>query len=109
MNYAKRLGIRKSEVFFRGTIINVFNRDELTNFAGGALPGSGQTGCGTGGCINMTVQTNANSSSLARFNPFTDTPVEGVNWRKGATFGQATSRFAYQTPRTYQFSVGLRF
>ena len=35
LNYAKRLGIRKSEVFFRGTIINVFNRDELTNFAGG--------------------------------------------------------------------------
>ena len=96
-------------MFFRGTIINVFNRDELTNFAGGALPGSGQTGCGTSGCINLTVQTNANASSLARFNPFTDTPVEGVNWRKGATFGQATSRFAYQTPRTYQFSVGLRF
>jgi len=109
LNYAKRLGIRKSEIFFRGTIINVFNRDELTNFAGGALPGSGQTGCGTSGCINMTVQTNANSSSLARFNPFADTPVEGVNWRKGTTFGQATSRFAFQTPRTYQFSVGLRF
>ena len=109
LNYAKRLGIRKAEVFFRGTVINLFNRDELTNFAGGALPGSGQTGCGTGGCINMTVQTNANSSTLARFNPFTDTPVEGVIWRKGATFGQATSRFAYQTPRTYQFSVGLRF
>ncbi len=109
LNYARRLGIRKTEVFFRGTILNLFNRDELTNFAGGTLPGSGQTGCGTGGCINTTVQTNANASALVRFNPFADTPVEGVNWRKGATFGQATSRFAYQTPRTYQFSVGVRF
>lgn len=109
LNYAKRLGIARSEVFFRGTIVNLFNRDELTNFAGGALPGSGQTGCGTSGCINTTVQTNANASSLARFDPFTETPAEGVHWRKGASFGQPTSRFAYQTPRTYQFSVGVRF
>jgi len=46
------------------------------------------------------------------FNPFTTQPVEGVNWRKGVgppAFGAPTSRFAYQTPRTFQFSLGLRF
>lgn len=29
--------------------------------------------------------------------------------RKGDTFGQPTSRFAYQTPRTLGFSIGVRF
>jgi outer membrane receptor protein involved in Fe transport len=109
LNYSRRLGIRKAEVFFRGTVINVFNRDELTNFTGGALPGSGQAGCGTSGCINTTIQTNATTASLAPFNPFTDTPVEGVHWAKGTSFGRPTSRFAYQVPRTFQFSLGLRF
>ncbi len=44
-----------------------------------------------------------------RFNPFTDTPVEGVNWAKGAKFGQALSPDAYQTPRTFRVSLGIRF
>ena len=101
LNWSRRLGIRRAEVFFRGFVWNVFNRQGLTNFT--------DVGCGTGGCINTTVQTNRQVSSLTRFNPFTDTPVEGVNWRKGSTFGQPTSRYAYQTPRTYQFSVGFRF
>jgi hypothetical protein len=101
LNWSHRLGVRKAEVFFRGTVFNVFDRDELTNFF--------DTNCGTGGCISTTVQTNANLASLTRFNPFTETPVEGVHWRKGTTFGQPLSRFAYQTPRTYQFSVGVRF
>ncbi len=82
-------------------VLNVFDNDALTNFT--------DAGCGTGGCINTTVQTNRQVSTLPRFNPFSETPVEGVNWRKGSTFGQATSRFAFQTPRTYNFSVGFRF
>jgi hypothetical protein len=42
-------GIRlKTQVFFRGTVLNLFNRNELTNFF---------ATCGTGGCINTTVQT----------------------------------------------------
>jgi outer membrane receptor protein involved in Fe transport len=109
LNWARRIGIRKAEVFFRGTILNVFNRDKLTNFFGGAEPGYGQTGCSTQGCIDTTILTNNTTASLAAFNPFTQTPVEGINWRKGTSFGKATSRFAYQTPRTYAFSVGFRF
>ncbi len=101
LNWSHKLGLRKAEVFFRGIVLNVFDNDALTNFT--------DFGCGTGGCINTTVQTNRQVTSLPRFNPFTETPVEGVNWRKGSTFGQATSRYAYQTPRTYQFAVGFRF
>jgi hypothetical protein len=99
LNWSRRV-VKRSEVFFRGTVLNVFNRDELTNFF---------DTCGTGGCINTTVQTNSNLTSLTRFNPFVDTPVEGTNWRLGPTFGQPIRRFAYQTPRTLAFSVGVRF
>jgi len=101
LNWAHRIGIKKAEVFFRGRVLNVFDRDSLTNFT--------DVLCGTGGCINTTINTNNNVSSLARFNPFTETPVQGVNWTKGSTFGQATNRGAYQTPRTYDFSLGFRF
>ncbi len=108
LNYAHKLGVKKSELFVRGTVVNLFNRQGLTNFYGG-VNSDLDLGCGTGGCISTTVLTNANNSGVAAFNPFTTTPVEGVNWRKAATFGQPTSRFAYQAPRTYQFAVGMQF
>jgi outer membrane receptor for ferrienterochelin and colicin len=108
VNYAHKLGVKRAEIFGRFTTVNLFNRHGLTNFWGGANSEL-DLGCGTGGCISTTVQTNANVSSIPAFNPFTTTPTEGVNWRKAPTFGQPTSRFAYQTPRTIQFAVGVRF
>jgi len=108
VNYAHRLGVKKAEIFGRFTTVNLFNRHGLTNFWGGANSEL-DLGCGTGGCISTTVQTNANVGSIPAFNPFTTTPTEGVNWRKAPTFGQPTSRFAYQTPRTIQFALGVRF
>jgi hypothetical protein len=108
LNYAHRLGLKKSELFVRFTTVNLLNRHGLTNFWGGTNSEL-DLGCGTGGCISTTVLTNANNNTVAAFNPFTTTPVEGVNWRKAPTFGQPTSRFAYQTPRTIQFAVGVRF
>ncbi len=47
--------------------------------------------------------------NVAAFDPFTETPVEGTHWRKATNFGQPTGRGSYQLPRTYRFSVGLRF
>jgi outer membrane receptor for ferrienterochelin and colicin len=101
LNWSRRIGVKNAEIFFRGRVLNVFDADALTNFTDGL--------CGTGGCINTTINTNNNVASLARFNPFSETPVQGVNWTKGTSFGQATNRGAYQTPRTYDFSVGFRF
>jgi hypothetical protein len=43
------------------------------------------------------------------FNPFTETPVEGVNFDFGPNFGEAQSAGDYQQPRTLRFSVGIRF
>ena len=101
--YSRRLGVRKLELFARGTVINVFNQLEVTNlgFQGG--------GASCAPCINLGVTTRSNSSTVQAFNPFTTEPVEGVHWRKNATFGQPTNRLAYQTPRTINFSLGLRF
>jgi hypothetical protein len=108
LNWARRIGIRKAEIFFRGRVLNVFNRDAFTNATGGAER-TGEAGCGTGGCIDTTILTNRTDSTLARFNPFTETPVEGVNWKKGTAFGNANSRYAYQYPRSFDFSIGFRF
>ncbi len=101
LNWSRKLGSSRAQIFFRGVLLNTFNREGLTNFT--------NVDCGTGGCIDTTVLTNRNNASIARFNPFNSTPVEGTNWQKGTAFGKPTSRFAYQTPRTYGFSVGLRF
>jgi outer membrane receptor for ferrienterochelin and colicin len=94
LNYSHGLGMgKKAVLFFRGTVLNVFNEqaiDDINN-------------------LNTTVLTRNNNTALAAFNPFTTQPVEGTHWRKGDTFGKPTSRFAYQTPRTLSFSVGMRF
>jgi hypothetical protein len=100
LNWSRRMGLRNTELFFRGTLLNVFGQRKLTNFF---------ATCGTGGCINTTVQTASNNATLQPFNPFTDTPVEGVHWKKADAFGKPISRFAYQTPRTFQFSFGVKF
>jgi hypothetical protein len=59
--------------------------------------------------INTAVLTASNSGTLLPFNPFTDTPQQGVHWNLGPTFGQPVSRFAYTSPRTFRFNLGVRF
>jgi hypothetical protein len=49
------------------------------------------------------------TATLAPFNPFTTTPVEGTNWTKGPAFGYANNKFAYTSPRMFRMSFGVRF
>jgi hypothetical protein len=77
---------RKTQVTFRGVLGNVFNNQALQRF-------------------NHTVTT----SGMTAFNPFTTTPVEGVDYSKGPTFGQASRPSSCQAPRDVSFSVGFRF
>lgn len=88
LNYSLFFG--NFEIFGQLDIQNVFNED-------GAI------------VVNQAILTSRNDSSLQAFNPFTQTPVEGVHWRKGPNFGQATSVNDLQAPRTYVASVGVRF
>jgi hypothetical protein len=55
------------------------------------------------------ILTNRLDPTIARFNPFTDTPVEGVNYRFASDYGQAVSADDYQRPRNYYFAAGFRF
>jgi hypothetical protein len=83
-------GWRSSQVFVRFVATNVFNNQSIDSF-------------------NTTIISRTGDSTLAAFNPFTETPVEGVNWKKGPSFGQPTSPSSYQSPRDYNVSVGFRF
>jgi len=58
---------------------------------------------------NAAACPNSPTGRCLAFNPFTDTPVEGVNWVKGPNFGKAVNPLGFQLPRTYRFSLGLRF
>jgi hypothetical protein len=60
--------------------------------------------------IDQTVRTNASHPSVySPFNPFTTTPVQGVNWDYAPTFGTPLNRFAYTTPRQFRITFGVRF
>jgi carboxypeptidase family protein/TonB-dependent receptor-like protein len=97
--------IHGAELFVEGDVLNLF----------------GEQGLEDPDFVNTTVLTRRNNTAAARclkanstvrcdaFNPFTETPVEGVHWQKGPIFGQPTSNLAYQTPRTYRVSFGVRF
>jgi hypothetical protein len=78
------------------------------------LCGCGSTVFSNGGATRLSaigqgVLTAANSPALRPFNPFTDTPVEGVNWAKAPTFGQQVNQQSWTTPRLFRFSIGARF
>jgi outer membrane receptor protein involved in Fe transport len=98
-NYQHQFGSpsRGLALFAQFHLLNAFNQFQAFN--------------GVGNGIDTTVLTpvNDNELGLVAFNPFTDTPVQGVNWEFGPNFGKPTSKNAYTLPRTFRFSLGLRF
>jgi hypothetical protein len=93
--------IRGAQLFVEGDLLNIFNEQgiEDPDFVNKTVNTRRQTAC---------LQTGT-STRCAAFDPFTQTPVEGVNWQKSSTFGEPTSADAYQKPRTYRVSVGVKF
>ena len=78
----------------KADVLNVFNRHAAVNSQ----------------YLNLAVPTNVSApEDYDAFNPFTESPTRGVNWDLGPSFGQPSSRFAYQTPRTFRMSFGVRF
>lgn len=77
------------EIFIQPEVLNVFNED--------AAP-----------FVDGTIE-DATNANYATFNPFTDTPVEGVHYGKGLDFGQPQSAEDFRHPREFRFSVGFRF
>jgi len=87
--------------FIEMDLVNTFNEQgiEDPDFIDKTVLTRRQTNC---------LQTGTTTRCLA-FNPFTDTPKQGVNWQYGTNFGNPTQKEAYQLPRTYRFSLGLKF
>jgi hypothetical protein len=101
-NYDFRIG--KVDLFLKPEVINIFNADEIDTtdiryFNTSVLTASNAADCDTGPAVRPCIP----------FNPFTETPVEGVHYVRGVNFGKAVNPLAFQQPRTYRFGVGLRF
>ena len=76
------------EVFVQPQVLNLFNQQGSVEVSSGVL-------------TNLD-----DPDRFATFDPFTEKPVRGVHYELASTFGTPT---AYQPPRTFRFSVGLRF
>ena len=59
--------------------------------------------------IGQGVLSPANNAAMVAFNPFTQTPVQGVNWNYNANFNTPLNRFAFTTPRMFRINFGVRF
>jgi hypothetical protein len=99
-------GARKVEPFVQLQVINLFNHQDLCACGGTVFSNGGGVALST---IGAGVLSPVNTPALARFNPFTETPVQGVNWNYAANFGAPLNRFAFTTPRMFRVSLGLRF
>ena len=85
---------RRLDLFTQVQILNVFNTFAIVN------PASIDVGV-----LDPVLA----SARFQRFNPFTTTPVEGVNWARSPTFGQPFAASAYNIGRTFSMSFGVRF
>ncbi len=95
LNYRLRAGfLKKGEMFVKIVVDNVLNQSAQDNVG------------------NQTVYSASNQNperTMQAFNPFTTTPVVGVNFQLGPNFGKALSASDYQAARSYYFSLGFRF
>ncbi|HWW60156.1 MAG TPA: hypothetical protein VN181_02205, partial [Thermoanaerobaculia bacterium] len=105
LNWARRFG--HFEGFIESDILNLFNEDGIESASN----------------LNTTVNVSRTDRNLAVFNPRTTVPKEcpqGVkttdascrgiaNYQLSSTFGQPISKDAYQQPRTFRISLGVRF
>lgn len=100
ISWEMRIG--KLDIFIEPEIVNVFNAQRVDTTATNLLDQSVFT-------ANNSGATSCNGARCQAFDPFTTTPVEGVHWAKGPSFGTAINPLAFQQPRTYRLSVGIRF
>lgn len=107
-NYARRLGgAAGPELFGQLQIVNLFDQRQLCGCGASVFLNGGNV---TSTTIDQSVRNAVTHPALyARFNPFTETPQQGVHWDSGPTFGNALNRFAYTTPRMFRVSLGVRF
>ncbi len=99
-------GARQVSAFVQAQVINIFNQQDLCVCGSDVFSNAGSAAINR---IGSGVLTPVNTASLARFDPFTETPVQGVNWNYNANFATPLNRFAFTTPRMFRMSFGVRF
>ena len=106
-NYTYRVpGNRSLEAFFQAQVLNVFNVQDLCACGSDVFNNGGGVALNR---IGSGVLTPVSTPTLAPFNPFTTTPVQGVNWNYNSNWGTPLNRFAFTSPRTFRMTFGLRF
>ena len=95
LSFSHKLPGAQRELFVQAQVLNLFNKFQLIDVQGGN--------------IDTSVLTRSNNTVYQAFNPFSATPVEGVNWAYGPTFGTALSADAYTLQRTFRMNFGVRF
>src|SRR6516225_2557952 len=64
VNWSKKIAQSRTDLFFRGVVTNLFNNSALIS----------------GDSTILTKASPGSALGLRSFNPFTETPVRGVNW-----------------------------
>ena len=106
-DHGVKAGATKLNLFVQLQVVNLFNNFQLCGCGGTVFSNAGGV---TQTRIDQTARTAVTNSALyTTFNPFTATPVEGVNWAKGPVFGTALNRLAYTSPRMVRVTFGIRF
>ena len=89
LNFSFFIG-KNFEIYIQPEVLNIFGEDGVID-------------------TNTSTFSWRNDRSLDYFDPFTETPVEGVHWYKGDSFGEPEAEGDFQRPRTFRVSVGFRF
>jgi outer membrane receptor protein involved in Fe transport len=100
-NYEFKLG--SVDLFLKPEVINVFNSQKVDTTDPRYFDTTILTAANSAACPDSPT------GRCLPFNPFTEKPVEGVNFVKGANFGKPINPFGYQQPRLYRVGLGLRF
>jgi outer membrane receptor for ferrienterochelin and colicin len=107
INYSYRIPRASSvEAFVQAQIVNLFNVQDMCACGSDVFNNGGNVAVSR---IGSGVLNPVNSPSLTPFNPFTETPVQGVNWNYNTNFGTPLNRFAFTSPRMFRMSFGVRF
>jgi len=101
INYKVKVA-RGVEFFIQPEILNLLNERGVEAFNEEVLTAVDCTG-------TSTQNPECPAGGLKAFNPFTEKPVEGVNYIKAPGFGKPETESNYQMARTFRFSVGLKF
>ena len=105
LNHSVNAGAHRLDLFVQMQLLNIFNQFQLC--------GCGASVFNNGGTAQLNLISTGvlspNGTTRPNFDPFTQKPVQGVNWDFAPSFGTAQSRMALTMPREFRLNFGVRF